>query len=226
MRAMYGRRLFRSPLRSGSCRARPTRSRRHRSQDAQKGDAQKSAPAPEAARPDPDAVNAPEQLRGRSVIISYTETRVARPDGGGASKTRSVPFRMIVYISSEKRAFNRLVAGRAGSSDQVRGAKDAKGAAASKDITGFAERNVVFDGLKMTVANTFGARNKGGKGLREISATFDEGFSKCTGNVVTTIDGEYARRRVMSGGFEEVLSAKADGFSCTIHDGNALAGSS
>lgn len=192
-------------------------------------DAPKAAPAPEAAKPptDPDAVNAPDRLRGKSVIIGYFETRTARPEGGGKENTRRVPFTLTLYISSEKHAFNRLSPGRAGHSDQVRGAKDAKGSASTKDLTGFAARNVVFDGLKMTVTNKFGAPNKGGgKGLREISATFDESYSKCTGNVVTTIEGEYARRRLMKGGFEELLAAKNDGFTCTVQDGNALAGAS
>jgi hypothetical protein len=187
--------------------------------------APKAVPA-EAARPaDPDAVNAPDQLRSKSVIIGYFETRNARPAGGGKAETRRVPFTLTVYINKDKHAFNRLAPGRSGaSSDQVRGAKDEKGSAASKDITGFATRDVVFDGLKMTVANKFGAPAKGGgRGSREISATFDETFTKCTGNVVTTIEGEYARRRLMKGGFEELLSATNDGFTCTVMDGNALA---
>jgi hypothetical protein len=183
----------------------------------------KAAPAAEAAKQNADAADAPEPLRGKSVIIAYNETRTARPDGGGPVETRTVFFRMIIYVSTEKRAFNRLVVGRAGASDQVRGGK--KGAEASKDVTQFAERNVVFDGLKLTISNKYGAPNRGGKGLREISATFDEGYSKCTAEVVTTIDGEFVRRRQMKGGFEELLSAKHHDITCKIEDGNALAGS-
>jgi hypothetical protein len=175
---------------------------------------------------DPDTVNAPERLRGRSIIVNYVETRTSRPEGGGPATARKVHFQLIVYISTEKRAFNRLSPGRSGHSDQVRGAKDLKGSTASRDLSGFATRDVVFDGLKMTVTNTFGGRGQGGTGKREISAVFDESYTKCVANVVTTIDGEYARRRLMTGGFEEVLSAKNDSFACTVHDGNALIGKS
>jgi hypothetical protein len=178
--------------------------------------------AESAAKPNADSADAPEPLRGKSVIIAYNETRTARPDGGGPVESRRVFYRMIIYVSTEKRAFNRLVVGRAGASDQVRGGK--KGAEASKDVTQFAERDVVFDGLKLSVTNNYGAPNRGGKGRRDISATFDENFSECTAEVVTTIDGEFVRRRQMKGGFEELLSAKHHDITCKIEDGNALAG--
>ena len=191
-------------------------------QEAQKG-AQPAGKMPA----DPVIASAPDQLRGKSVIISYFETRVARPEGGGKADTRRAPFTLTLYISKEKHAFNRLSPGRAGNSDQVRGARDDKGSTASRDITGFATRDVAFDGLKMTVTNAFGARHIGcGTGKREISATFDADYTKCTGNVVTTVEGEYTRRRLMKGGFEELLSATNDGFTCEVRDGNALAPSS
>ena len=86
---------------------------------------------------------------------------------------------------------------------------------------GFAQRTVAFDGPKLSVSNTFG----GGKGFRDITATFEDDFTKCTSNVVTTIQGEFARQTKMSGGFEKLLSAKYDRFRCSVQDGNALAGS-
>jgi hypothetical protein len=171
-----------------------------------------------------DSADAPEQLRGRSVIIGYNETRTARSEGGGPAETRTVFFRMIIYVSTEKRAFNRLVVGRAGASDQVRAGKNAKATEASKDVTQFAERDVVFDGLNLKITNNYGAPSKGGKGRRDISATFDENYAKCTANVVTTIDGEFVRRRQMKGGFEELLSAKHHDITCKLEDGNALTG--
>jgi hypothetical protein len=183
-----------------------------------------AAPATDAAKQsaNSDVVNAPDPLRGKSIIITYFETRKARPEGGGPVDTRRVPFQMTVYISTEKRAFNRLTPGRAGNSDQVR-AKDSKGV--EKDITGFATRDVVFDGLKMTISNAFGMPSKGGgTGKREITATFDDSYAKCTANVATTVQGEYTRRRLIKGGFEELLSATNDSFTCTIRDGNVLIG--
>lgn len=183
--------------------------------------APKSKPAPKVEPlPDSDATNAPEALRGKSVIVTYTEIRTARPDGGGPASTRRVPYQLVVYISTQKRAFNRLTVASAGSSDQVRG-KDSTGAPApAADRTGYAQRTVSFNGPKMSVSNSFG----GGKGFREITATFNESFSKCTGNVTTTVQGGFARQTKMGGGQEELLSAKNEDFTCNVQDGNALGG--
>ena len=184
--------------------------------------AQKKAPKAESPASDGvDVTNAPEALRGKSIVIDYIEIRTARPDGGGPATTRVVPYQLIVYISSQKRVFNRLNVANAASSDQVRG-KDAKGSSTpTQDRIGFAPRTVIFDGPKMSVSNTF----DGGKGFRDIMATFDENFTKCTGNVTVTIHGEFARQNKMSGGTEELLAAKHDKITCFVQDGNALAGS-
>ena len=157
------------------------------------------------ARPKP-----PSQLNGKSITITYTETRRAKPEEGGEIATRKVPFKLIVYASTEGNLFNRLFAGRSGkSSDQTRGTKDG---------TQFSERDIVFDKQKMTVSNTFHS----GKGLRTIEATFDEAFAKCTASVVTTIQGEYAKRRLITGGHELVYSATASEISCKLVSGNEL----
>jgi hypothetical protein len=182
---------------------------------AQKQKSQPASPAETGADPE----NAPEALRGKSIVVNYIEIRTTRPDAQGAATTRAVPYQLIVYISSQKRVFNRLNVANAASSDQVRG-KDAKGSSTPTQ-DGFAPRTVIFDGSKMSVWNTF----DGGKGLRDIMATFDETFTKCTGNVTVTIHGEFARQNKISGGTEELLSAKHDKITCFVQDGNALAGS-
>jgi hypothetical protein len=153
---------------------------------------------------------APAQLNGKSVTISYNETRKSSPDEGGEITTRKVPFKLIVYVSGEGNLFNRLLAGRSTkSSDQTKG---------EKDLTRFADRETVFDKQKMTVANSFG----NGKGSRVIEASFDENFANCTATVVTTVKGEYARRRLITGGFERLYSASTSDITCAIGAGNAL----
>ncbi|MDB5580640.1 MAG: hypothetical protein JWR80_5816 [Bradyrhizobium sp.] len=82
----------------------------------------------------------------------------------------------------------------------------------------FAGRDTAFDKQKMTVVNTY----FGGKGSRTIEASFDETFAKCTATVVTKIEGEYVKRRLMTGGFELLYSASASDISCAVVDGNEL----
>ena len=152
----------------------------------------------------------PGPLKGKSVTISYDETRKSKPEEGGEINTRKVPFKLILYISAEGNLFNRLLAGRnTKSSDQTRG---------SKDLAQFADRETVFDGQKMSVSNTFGA----GNGSRVIEASFDDSFSKCTATVIITVKGEYARRRLITGRFELLYSASTSDVTCAVADGNAL----
>jgi hypothetical protein len=170
-------------------------------------------PAAEKAS-DTDTTKPFPQLVGKSVLITYQEMRKAKRehDGGlGKMKERTVPFKVIVYVSKDGNVFNRLLAGRnIKSSDQTRGTKDA---------TQFAKRVLTFDRQKMSLVNTFGH----GNGLRDISATFDDKFATCTAAVTIKVEGEYARRRLMKGGFELLYSATADNIACVIVDGNELA---
>lgn len=153
---------------------------------------------------------APSQLRGKSVTISYNETRKAKPEEGGEIATRTVPFKLILYVSADGNLFNRLLAGRnTKSSDQTKGARD---------LTQFADRETVFDKQKMTVTNKFG----GGNGSRVIEASFDDSFSKCSATVVIAVQGEYVRRRLMTGGFERLYSATTSDITCAVVDGNQL----
>jgi hypothetical protein len=152
----------------------------------------------------------PSPLKGKSVTISYNETRKSKPEEGGEINTRKVPFKLILYVNAEGNLFNRLIAGRSTkSSDQTKGAKD---------LTQFADRETVFDKDKMSVTNAFGA----GNGSRVVEASFDDSFSKCTATVVITVKGEYVRRRLMTGGFEHLYSASTSDVTCVVVNGNEL----
>lgn len=153
---------------------------------------------------------APEQLRGKSIVISWTEQRLERNPGTGQEQTKSLPFVFTAYVSSADRVFNRLSVGRGGSSDQVGG---------SRDATGFAPRAVAFSGQRMTATNTFMSG-----GARQISASFDSAFSSCSATVVIGKGGgnKPIRQRTISGGTVDVLSVNAGAASCAVSQGNAL----
>lgn len=153
------------------------------------------------------AAAAPEQIRGKSVVINWTEQRRER-NPAGQEQTKSVPFVFTVYVSTADRIFNRLSVGR-GASDQVRG---------SKDQAGFAPRSVVFSGQRMTATNTFISG-----GARQIAATFDGSFSSCSATVVIGRgSGGPIKQRLIGGGVVELLSVNPGAAGCAVSQGNAL----
>lgn len=155
------------------------------------------------------AAAAPEQLRGKSVVINWTEQRRERNPATSQEQTKSLPFVFTAYVSTADRIFNRLSVGRGGSSDQVKG---------SRDQAGFAPRAVVFSGQRMTATNTFISG-----GARQIAATFDAAFSSCSATVVIGRGGSGSmKQRTIAGGLVEVLSVNPGAASCAISQGNAL----
>lgn len=150
---------------------------------------------------------APQALRGKSVIISWTEARRERTETG-QERSVNTPFKMTVYVSSQDKTFNRLSIGR-GNSDQTSG---------TSDSSGFAARSVSFSGSQLSVTNSFHG------GARQISATFSPGFSGCSGNVVIGrgSEGKPIRQKMMGGGIITLLSVAVGAVSCSISDGNAL----
>src|SRR4051812_6082576 len=56
----------------------------------------------------PAAAQAPPALRGKSITVSWTESRSQRNPGETAFRPVSLPFDFTVYVSSEGRAFKRL----------------------------------------------------------------------------------------------------------------------
>jgi hypothetical protein len=154
------------------------------------------------------AAAAPEQIRGKSVVINWTEQRRERNPATGQEQTKSVPFVFTTYVSTADRIFNRLSVGR-GSSDQVKG---------SRDAAKFAPRAVVFSGNRMTATNTFISG-----GARQIAATFDASFSSCSATVVIGKgSGGPIKQSLMAGGVVELLSVSPGAANCAVSQGNAL----
>lgn len=154
------------------------------------------------------AAAAPEQIRGKSVVINWTEQRRERNPATGQEQTKSVPFVFTAYVSTADRIFNRLSVGR-GSSDQVKG---------SSDPAKFAPRAVVFSGNRMTATNTFISG-----GARQIAATFDGSFSSCSATVIIGKGGGSSmKQRTIAGAVVEVLSVNPGAANCAVSQGNAL----
>jgi hypothetical protein len=139
------------------------------------------------------AARVPEQLRGKSVVISWTEFRRERAVSGGPERSTTVPNRFILYVSSNDQVFNRLQVANHGSSDQVGGAADQKR---------FASRKVEFAGATLAVSNN---------------------FSSCSGNVVEGLSGHGPARQTSINGQEFfLLEAHSGPATCSVVNGNAL----
>lgn len=156
-------------------------------------------------------IAAPSQLYGRSVTVSWTDTRSQRVVGlQPAFQPIAIPFTLTVYISTEGHIFRRLVAiadGRSGADERV-------GASHSGANGGF---SVQFQGNSMIAIGSSGGF------AHRVQVTFDGGFGNCTARVIAAMQSgsKTAMLRSTTTGYTiEVESASAGAASCSIAQGN------
>jgi len=154
------------------------------------------------------AQNAPAPLRGKSIIVSWTENRLQRREGGGEFRPRAVPNMLQVYVSSEGRTFERR---------NVPGAsKEGVGGGAIAGRAG----STRFQGNSLVVA---GATRSG---ARMVMISFESGFSSCSVHVQV---GHEAGTNIVKGtamGSRQPIEFTMQGISgesCTIQSGNVFA---
>jgi hypothetical protein len=157
------------------------------------------------------AADAPAELRGKSIRISWTENRIQRAADDPDFRSRSVQQELAIYVGSTGRVFNRMsVTARRGhaSNDQVAGEQGAR------RVPQFAGRTLQ---MLLPFRNT--------AGLRRISADFDEGFNSCSAKVTYPRDGSNANlvgKSRITGDRIEIQSISASGESCSVVTGNIL----
>jgi hypothetical protein len=154
---------------------------------------------------------APKELYGKSVTVSWLETRSQRDGQSGPFKPVGLPFTNVFYISTEGRLFARSSTrspGGAGAIDRV----GTSGGNAAGDA-----RNVTFSGNRI-VSN---AKFQGA--ARHIEIGFDPGFSSCTAQVITAMPSGAKTavvRSITTGSNVEFESVSAGPASCSIATGN------
>ncbi len=157
---------------------------------------------------------APAELRGKSVIIKWTESRVQRTVGETAWRTVSIGHELRVYVSSAGRVFSRLInSGRGGSgtNDQVSGSQGST-------------RTPQFKGQSMVIMGTGMSQ-----GARRTSVTFSSGFSGCSAEVVRGKEVGAAvitATSSINGRRLEIQSLTVSGTSCSVQAGNVFGGES
>ena len=121
------------------------------------------------------AVAAPKGLYGKSVTVSWTETRSQRHAGQTAFRPVSLPFTYTVYVSSEGRPFKRLTSVSAN-----------RRATGTKDRVGWRDRGPKQFGRHAVrrQQDRFEHGSSGGYG-RRIEINLDSGFRSCSAKVIS-----------------------------------------
>jgi hypothetical protein len=156
---------------------------------------------------------APQSLYGKTLRVTWNESRSQRVRGEGEFKAVSIPLSYTVYVSSKGQLFKRLTSTTA--TGRRTGSKDRVGVSgAGADGSG----SVSFQGN--TLIQT---ANNNGLG-RRIRITFDGG-SSCSAEVLTGKSGTGAAmvHSNATGKMLEFESVSAGAASCSVQEGNAFA---
>jgi hypothetical protein len=152
----------------------------------------------------------PEELYGKSVSITWTETREQRPVGETAWRQVVGTLTLNAYVSEVGRVFNKL------SYSTRRGSAERKG-----EIAGEGQRSINFNGRSLLILMPHGTG-----GATRITADLDAGFSNCSAQVTRAKEAEDTIIRNYSDiikRFIEIKSIKVGSVSCGIRTGNVFA---
>jgi hypothetical protein len=149
---------------------------------------------------------APAQLKGKSVVLSWTENRMQWREGESEFKPRTINMGLSVYVSSEGRVFNGMQSN-SGANDQAPGESPKGG------------RIPGFEGRTMTIMQPL-------RGLaRCIVVEFGGDFASCTASVITGKESGAGSGRIKafgSGLQQEVQSVSTSGTTCAREERQRL----
>ncbi len=151
------------------------------------------------------ADGAPAGALNKTIMVSFTATGQAKSPEGEI-RNFNTQISRIIYVSSAGRPFLRFRAtNRGGSRGGEAGPDEQKG-------------SISFQGDRLVDVVPFAT------GARQITITFDPGFSSCTASVIEGHSGGVIRRRGPNGTMFEITNATTSSMSCSIQSGNAFAG--
>jgi hypothetical protein len=152
------------------------------------------------------AGGAPPQLLDHTVTVSFTATGQAKSPEGQVQNFNTQVSR-IIYVSSAGRLFMRHRA--ANTKGQSRGGDFGPGEGGG---------SFSFQGGRLVGVLPYGT------GARQITVTFDPGYSSCSASVIEGHSGGIIRRKGPNGILYEISGASTSSVSCSIRSGNAFAG--
>ena len=151
----------------------------------------------------------PKDLYGKSVIITWTETREQRPLGEQAWRQVSGTETLKIYVSEAGRVFVVHSYTTPGGTAETPG-----------QVVGLGKRKVDFNGRSLLILEPWG-----NGGATRITTDFDAGFGSCSTQVTRGKENPTTITRVYSGIIKrvnETRSAQVGGASCSIRGGNVF----
>jgi hypothetical protein len=160
-----------------------------------------------------EAQTAPESMRNKSYIVSWTENRSLRVVGEGDFRDMATPFSVSMYVSSAGRPFTRISATpnrRTGSAESI--------GTSGRSFSGGA-RQIRFSGNSIEFLMTM--RSGGG---RRVS--IDTSGGGCSARVITAMQvgggGVIRSKSLASGKAIEIRSVQVSGTNCSTRQGNVF----
>jgi hypothetical protein len=159
----------------------------------------------------------PHQLLGKSVVVTWSESRIQRDEGESNFKSVNANHNMSLYISESGRVFSRLTNTTqlgSGKTEQVQGQATAGPTHATRVPT--------FSGQSMTLFAPF---TRGG--MRRLLIDFDGNFESCAAKI------SYAKQVGAQSVFQwspiikrmvEVQSITMSDGTCSVRNGNVFSG--
>lgn len=156
---------------------------------------------------------APAAALNKTITVSFTATGNAKDPDGRVHAFNTSVVRM-VYVSAAGRLFMRHTATSAN-----RRLSAAGGDFGPDEQAGGRGGSFSFQGNRLVGVIPYPG------GARQITATFDAGFSSCTASVIEGNAGSGSfKRRGPGGVMREITNASTSAVSCSIQNGNAFAG--
>jgi len=157
------------------------------------------------------AAGVPAAAMNKTITISFTASGVGKtPDG--ASKPFSTSVTRMIYVSTAGRLFMRHTA-----TANTKG-RATRGGDFDPNDTRTGKGSFNFQGDKLVGVIPYAG------GARQITATFDAGFSSCTASAIEGNAGSGSfKRKGPDGIVREISNATTSAPSCSIQSGNAFA---
>jgi hypothetical protein len=153
----------------------------------------------------------PKELHGKSVSVTWTETREQRPVGEQAWRQVVGNQTLNIYVSEAGRVFSKLTYSTRGGSAERKG-----------EIAGAGgQRSINFNGRSLLILMAHGTG-----GATRITGDFDAGFGGCSAQVTRAKESEGGVVRSYSDIIKRVNEIRAfqvGNASCSIRSGNVFA---
>jgi hypothetical protein len=156
------------------------------------------------------AGGAPEQLKGKSIVMNWTESRQQKNPGWSDFRTVNASHKLSIYVSTQGRVFSRQT------NSTVRGSGSIEQVAGESGAT----RTPSFSGQTMTLTGA----SKGG--ARRFIIDFDAGFTSCNAKASTGFESGKTKISLspVIHQYVEIKSVTTSGESCSVQSGNVLGG--